>query len=192
MAKKKSRKLTAEEQARFKEHWAALESQLDIEWPIHQESRLQVARVLYEMKKWLKDWGMNKGRNGKWNAVLRKHNIPESTANDYVRLWQEHKDISEADCVLARVKKSLNDCENNSPESDELVTHGGCKAKVKAGDHGDEENYDNSTERRVGIECVFCLTMAEKHAFMEAVDKLGPHKATQEIYKAIVAAGAVV
>ena len=38
---------------------------------------------------------------------------------------------------------------------------------------------------------VFVLTMAEKIAFMKAVKILGPLRATQEMYKAVIAANGV-
>jgi hypothetical protein len=187
MAPKKIKKPkpSAEQQAAADQIWAGLEAQLDQEWPLHQESRLQTARILYEMKRWLRQWGHNKGRKGWWMSVLRKHKIPISTANDYVRLWQEHKDIPPEDCVLARLPISPKNCENNLPDSGRLATFQGVRAKVEA---ASDENCDNSTDRRIGVECIFVLTMAEKHKFMDAVKALGELRATQEIYKAVIAA----
>jgi hypothetical protein len=188
MATKKSKrpKPSAKQLADADQRWAELEAQLDQEWPIHQESRLQTARILYEMKRWLKQWGLNKGRKGRWMSVLRKHRIPISTANDYVRLWQEHKDTPPENCVLARVPISQQDCENNLPESGRFATSSGtASARIEA---ADDEDADKSVDRRIGVECVFVLTMAEKHKFMDAVKALGPLQATKEMYKAVVAA----
>ena len=52
----------------------------------------------------------------------------------------------------------------------------------------DDEDADKSVDRRIGVECVFVLTMAEKHKFMDAVRVIGPIQATKEMYKAVVAA----
>ena len=52
----------------------------------------------------------------------------------------------------------------------------------------DDEDCDSSREKRLAIECIFVLTMEEKHRFMDAVNALGPLVATQEIYKAVIAA----
>ena len=188
MATKKSKrpKPSAKQLADADQRWASLEAQLDQEWPLHQESRLQTAHILYEMKRWLKQWGLNKGRKGRWMSVLRKHRIPISTANDYVRLWQEYKDIPPENCALARVPISQQHCENNLPEPGRFATSSGTvSAKIKA---ADDEYADKSVDRRIGVECVFVLTMAEKHKFMEAVRALGELRATQEIYKAVIAA----
>jgi len=70
MAPKKIKhaKPSSEQRADADQRWADLEAQLDQEWPLHQESRLQTARILYEMKRWLKQWGHNKGRKGWWMA----------------------------------------------------------------------------------------------------------------------------
>jgi hypothetical protein len=182
--KAKNPKPSAEQQAAADQLWADLEAQLDQEWPLHQESRLQTARILYEMKRWLKQWGHNKGRKGLWMSVLRKHKIPISTANDYVRLWQEHKDIPPEDCVLARLRIPQENEQNNLPESGTLASPS-VSAKIEA---ADDEDADKSLDRRIGVECVFVLTMAEKHKFMDAVKALGPLQATKEMYKAVIAA----
>jgi hypothetical protein len=192
MSPKKSKKPkpSAEQQAAADQVWAELEAQFDREWPLHRESRLQVARILYEMKRWLKKWGKNKGRKGRWMEFLRTRNppIPISTANDYVRYWQETQDIPPGDCVLARLPISQQNRENNLPESGKLAaatTPPGAVAKIKA---ADDKDADKSEDQRIGVECVFVLTMAEKIAFMEAVEALTPLRATQAIYKAVIAA----
>jgi hypothetical protein len=184
--KTKNPKPSAEQLATADQIWSDLEARLDQEWPLHQESRLQTGNVLYEMKRWLKQWGHNKGRKGWWMSVLRKHKIPVSTANDYVRLWQEHKDIPPEDCVLARLRIPQQNGQNNLPESGKFgPSYGAVSAKIEA---ADDEDADKSVDRRIGVECVFVLTMAEKHKFMDAVRALGDLRATQEIYKAVIAA----
>jgi hypothetical protein len=185
MPKKTKRKTSAEEQSKAEQRWADLVAQFDRGWPIHSESRLVSGQILYEMKRWLKQWGLNKGRRGRWDAFLRDRKVPLSTANDYVRLWQEHNDMPPEDCVLAR-KKAQQKWENNSAGSAGLTTSGRTLiAKIEA---ADDEAADKSGDRRIGVECVFVLTMAEKILFMDAVKALTPLRATQEMYKAVIAA----
>src|ERR1022692_1000882 len=182
MAKKpKSKKLTPEQELQAKQEWANLVAQFDREWPFHNESRLQVGRILYQMKRWLQKWGKNKGRSGQWMEFLRtrKPPLPISTANDYVRYWQENQDIPPEDCVLARLPISQQNGENNLPDSGRLaVASSGPVATVKP---ADDEDADRSDDHRIGVSCVFVLTMAEKIAFMKAVKILGPLRATQEM-----------
>lgn len=110
--------------------------------------------------------------------------IPISIANDYVRYWQENQDIPPEDCVLARLPISQQNRENNLPESDKLnVASSDPVATVKA---AADKEADKSDDHRIGVSCVFVLTMAEKIAFMKAVEILEPLHATQEMYKAVI------
>ena len=185
-------KPSAEEKADAEQQWANLIAQFKKEWPRHLESRLKSARLLYEIKRWLKEWGQNKGCKGRWMDVLRSFNpaIPISTANDYVCLWQEHTDMPPEDCVLARrkTKKTQQHWENNLPDSGKLAA-GSHRPTIKA---AREKNHDRSSEQRLGVECVFVLTMAEKERFMDAVKALGPLIATQEMYRAVIAKASAV
>jgi hypothetical protein len=186
--KPKKKTLTPEERLQADQELASLVAQLDREWPSNYESRLQMGRILYQIKFWLKKWGKNKGQKGKWQSILdaRKPPIPLSTANDYVRLWQETQDIPPEDCVLARVRIPQQNGEKNPAESAGLATSpSDAVAKIKA---ADDDDADKSKDKRIGVECIFVLTMAEKIAFMKAVGILKPLRATQEMYKAVVAA----
>ena len=49
-----------------------------------------------------------------------------------------------------------------------------------------DEKTDKSPERRLAVECIFVLTLQEKLLFMEAVNKMGPLRATQRMFKAVV------
>jgi hypothetical protein len=188
MAGKKKTKLSPEEWLQAEQELTSLVAQLDREWPSNRESRLQMGRILYRIKGWLQRWGKNKGSKGQWQSILdnRKPPIPLSTANDHIRLWQENQDIPPEDCVLARVRIPQQNRQNNPPDSAGLATSPSDPvAKIKA---AKDKDADESEDRRIGVECVFVLTMAEKIAFMEAVEILKPLRATQEMYKAVVAA----
>jgi hypothetical protein len=187
--KPKKPRPSEEESAAAERQWADLVTQFKLEWPRHVESRLKSAHLLYEMKRWLKQWGWHRGCKGRWKELLGSFlpPIPRSTADDYVRLWQEHMDMPPEDCVLARLPISHKNCKNNLPESGKLATPAGTGAKIKA---ANDEDADKSVEHRIGVECVFVLTMVEKHKFMDAVKALGPLQATQEMYKAVIAKAA--
>jgi transposase-like protein len=164
-------------------HWAQLEAQLDREMPILHESRLQVGRILYHMKRWLKQWGLNKGRRGRWDATCQKHGIDRKSAENWIRLYQEQASIPAEERVVQptkpRAEKSQQDSENNPVRVTGLVQPSVTPAE--------EEDHDYSTDQRLGIECIFVLTMNEKRKFMAAVQALGPLIATQEMYKAVIA-----
>lgn len=187
MANKKSKRLkvSPEQIAALNHQWDDLVGQLAAEWPIRQQSSLQTGRILYEMKRWLRQWGMTKGCKGKWKSTLDRLGIAESTAYDDICRWQEHADIQPDNCVFVR-KKSHKDSENNPPDSNGLAYSGPVAAVTPA----DEEDCDRSYEKRLGIECIFVLTMDEKRKFMDAVKVLGPFIATQEMYKAVIAKAA--
>jgi len=53
-------------------------------------------------------------------------------------------------------------------------------------DPAPDDRQDGSPQHRIAVECIFILTLREKLAFMRAVDKIGPLRATQLMYKALV------
>ena len=177
-----------EESAAAERRFADLVAQFKLEWPRHVESRLKSAHLLYEIKRWLKQWGWHRGCKGRWKELLGSFlpPIPRSTADDYVCLWQEHMDMPPEDCVLARrkIKKTQQHCENNLPDSGKLAT-GSDRPMIKA---ARKKYHDRSPERRRGVECVFVLTDDETKQFMAAVKTLTPLRATEEMYKAVIAA----
>ncbi len=185
MAKKKQRKLSAEELAAAKQQWAELEVQLDQEMQILGPSRLQAGRILFHMKKWLKDWNLLKGRRGRWEATCTKHGIDRKTAENWICKYQEYAGIPAGEWVVQppakpKGKKSRQDWEKNTVKATGLA-----EPSINP---ADDEDCDSSREKRLAIECIFVLTMEEKHRFMDAVNALGPLVATQEIYKAVIAA----
>src|SRR5579863_1237236 len=115
MATKKSKrpKPSAEQKAAAEQQWAELEGALEREMLILIPSQREVGRILYHMKRWLKQWGLNKGRKGRWESVLRKHGLARSTASDWIKLYQAHAQIPKDELVLAPMKKPQQNREKN-------------------------------------------------------------------------------
>ncbi len=186
MAKKKQRKVSPEEWAQAEQQWSDLLARLQQEWPIHRQSRLVSGKILYDMKRWLKKYGQHKGCKGRWKSTLESLQppIPRSTAYDLIRDWQEYQDTPADQCAVAR-KKPQQNSQNNLPDSGALAPGRVDQPVIKV---KEEDDYDSSEDKRNPVWCVFVLTMEEKHRFMTAVNALGPLAATQEMYKAVIAA----
>jgi hypothetical protein len=181
----KKPKPSAEQIVDAKQEWAKLEAELDQEMLILDPSRLQAGRILYHMKRWLKQWNLLKGRRGRWDATCTKHGIDRKTAENWIVRYQERADIPADEWVVqppakTKGKKSQQNCKKNPVKVTGLREPSVNPAK--------DEDHDSSTERRLAIECIFVLTMEEKHKFMDAVKALGELGATQEMYKAVIAA----
>jgi hypothetical protein len=189
MANKKSKKLklSAEQIADASKKIAELESQLAKAMTILGPSEFEVGRILYSIKRCLIQCGWSKGRNGRWEPLVTKHGMDRKTAENRIRKYQEEARIPANERVVQpaspkepKGKKSQQDSENNTVKVTGLE-----QPSVKA---AEDKDCDNSDEKRLGIECVFVLTMEEKHKFMGAVQVLGPIRATQAMYKAVVEA----
>jgi hypothetical protein len=181
----KKRKLSSEQIAAANQVWDKLEADLDQEMLILDPSRLRAGRILYYMKRWLKQWNLLKGRHGRWDATCTKHRINRKTAENWIVRYQERARIPAHEWVVQppaqpKGKKSQLDWKKNTVKATGLVEPSITPA--------DDEDHDSSRERRLAIECIFVLTMAEKHTFMDAVKALGELRATQEMYKAVIAA----
>jgi hypothetical protein len=182
MAKKKKRKLATEELAAANQHWAELEAQLDQEMLVLDPSRLQAGRILYHMKRWLKQWNLLKGRHGRWEATCTSHGIDRKTAENWIVRYQERAGISVADWVVQPAKPKGKKFQQDWKKNPVKVTG----LSVPSVEPAKDEDHDSSTERRLAVECIFVLTMEEKHKFMDAVKALGELGATQEMYKAVI------
>jgi hypothetical protein len=186
MAPKKIKKPkpSSEQIAAAKQQWAELVAQLDQEMQTLGPSRLQAGRILFHMKKWLKDWNLLKGRHGQWDATCTKHGIDRKTAENWICKYQEYAGIPAEEWLVQpakpKGKKSQQDWEKNTVKATGLEEPSVTPA--------DDEDHDSSRERRLAIECIFVLTMSEKHSFMDAVKAIGELRATQEMYKAVIAA----
>lgn len=189
MAPKKIKKPSpsAEQQKLADQRWAQLEAELDKEMLILGPSRDQVGGILYEMKLLLKKYGLNKGRRGRWQAVLRKHRIDRKTAENWIRLYQKKADIPADKMVVAATKESQQNGEKNTVEPTALGSK--CDEPwIEAANEkmADGFSADEPATRRLPIECCFVLTLEQKRLFMKAVKDLGDLKATQRMYQAVV------
>jgi hypothetical protein len=170
-----------------KQEWDALVARLQREMTVFTRSRFEVGHVLYDMKVYLQKYGLNKGRAGKWQAVVTKYfRKDRKTAENYIRIYQEEAGIAPDKCVVAPVKKSQQNGKKNAVKDTALPdeeSDAGAEITV-----ADEDKKDDSTEGRMAVECVFVLTLQEKRLFMEAVRRHGSLRATHLMYQAVVSA----
>ena len=192
MAKPKKRKFTAEQLAAADAQWDELLPQLDEEMKIQGASELECGHLLYDVKRWIKQWGYGKGRKGRWKFICDRYGKDRHTLENWIWEWQKYADIPVEDWVVDHSKSdqsktakqqgesenSQQDCEKNTVEITGIE-----KPKVT---FAADDDHDKSHERRSAVECIFVLTMAEKIAFMEAMEALTPLKATQTMYKAVL------
>jgi hypothetical protein len=193
--KQRCKKYSAEEQKLIEQKWAHLEAVLSKEVNAIKRSRFKIGHILYEMKLWLQKYGLNRGRRGRWQSVLRKNEIDRKTAENYIRLYQEEARIAPHKCVVAPAKKSQQNSKNNTVKPTALV---GAAPVAEVPDQersplarvvaADEREADKSAEGRLPVGCIFVLTLGEKHKFMESVQQLGESRATQLMYSAVVTA----
>jgi hypothetical protein len=179
--KQRPKKYSPEEQKLIEQKWAYLDAELDREMEVLKPSRLRVGHILYEMKLWLQKYGLNRGRRGRWKSVLERHKFDRKTAENWIRLHQEQAGVPPQKWVVAPAKKSQQNSKKNTVKTTVLQ----CEASITA---ADEEEKDRSLEGRLPVECVFVLTFAEKQKFMDCVKQLGPLRATQVMYSAVVTA----
>jgi transposase-like protein len=176
--KKKTNKIPPQAE----QDWAQLEAALDREMQILGPSREEAGRILYQMKRWLQKWGLNRqGRGGRWQKVCDRHEIDRKTAENWIRLYQRKAGIPAGQYVVAPGPAPRKSQQNGGKNP--VNATGMDEAEIEVADN---KNADSSHEGRIAVECVFVLTMAEKIKFMEAVDALGSTRATQLMYLAVV------
>ena len=169
-----------------RQQWDALVTELDKELLIFGPIRHELGRILYSIKAHLRKHGLDKSRIGRWEAMLRERKLEKSTARDWVVKYQQAEGIPLEQCFFPRetlrvkkTRKSHRYRENNRAgtaliESDARI------------DVAPDEKKDDSPKGRLAVECIFVLTYEEKLRFVEAVRSLGPLRATQLMYKAVV------
>jgi hypothetical protein len=169
-----------------RQQWDNLVTELDQEWLIFGQSRHQLGGILHRMKVHLHLHGLDKARTGRWEGMLRERRIEKSTARDWVVKYQQAEGIPLDKCFfkkevlrVPKTRKSHKYRENNSAgtaliESDARI------------DVAPDDKKDASPQGRLAVECIFVLTFQEKLRFVEAVNKLGPLRATQRMYLALV------
>ena len=169
-----------------RKQWDDLVTELDKELLIYRETRHQLGGILYRVKVHLQKHGLDKSHTGRWESILRERHIEKSTARDWVVKYQQAEGIPLDKCFfekeMLRVKKTRKSHkyrENNRAgtalmESDARI------------DVAPDEKKDESPQGRSAVECVFILTYQERLRFIDAVSKLGPLRATQRMYSAVV------
>jgi len=169
-----------------RQQWDALVTELDKELLIFGPVRHELGRILYNIKVHLKKHGLDKARTGKWEAMLRERQIEKSTARDWVVKYQQAEGIPLDKCFFPketlRAKKTRKShrYRGNNRAGTALIES---DARI---DVAPDEKKDKSPQGRMPVECVFVLTFDEKLRFVEAVKNLGPLRATQLMYKALV------
>lgn len=166
------------------QHWEQLVSELDCELLRFGAVRLEMGRILYQMKVHLKGHGLDAGRSGRWKPMLAKRKIAVSTANDWVRKYEESANFPAPQRFFAPPTTRKTPAQKKSTVS-ALFTH---QPSITPADLNDPKKKKIDSNGRLAVECVFVLTLPEKTAFMESVKRLGPSRATQIIYEAVVAA----
>jgi hypothetical protein len=174
-----------------REQWDNLVAKLDLELNFHRESGFQLGRIFYNIKLHLKKHGLDQKRTGRWERMLKERKIPKATARDWVVKYQQADNIPLEKCFFpretVRVKKNRNTHkyrQNNSAVPALFAS----QAKVIAASEVDPKKADKSDDKRTAVECVFVLTYGERLAFMDAVRNLSELRATQVMYRAVVAA----
>lgn len=174
-----------------RQQWDNLVAELDLELNFNRESRYKLGRILYNIKLHLKKHGLDQVRTGRWEHILRERKIAKPTARDWVVKYQQAENIPLDKCFFpketVRVKKTRNTHKygKNNRAVPVLI---GRKAKVVAASEVDSKKADKSDDKRTAVECVFVLTYGERLAFMDAVRSLSELRATQVMYRAVVAA----
>lgn len=174
------------DQQNERQGWDALITELDKELLIYGPVRHNLGRIFYNIRLHLRKHGLDKSHTGRWEAILRERQIEKSTARDWVVKYQQAEGIPLDKCFfpketlrLKKTRKSHRYRENNRAgtaliESDARI------------DAASDDKSDESPQGRLAVECIFVLTRGEKLRFMEAVKNLGPLRATQLMYQAVV------
>ncbi len=193
--KRRFKKYSAEEQELIEQKWAYLETELDREMKVLKPSRLKIGHILYEMKLWLKKYGLNRGRKGRWKSVCDRHKLDRKTAENWIRLYQEEEGVPSLKWVVAPAKKSQRNSKKNTVKPTALSGTAAVEVpdlakspdpRVVAADDDDADK--KGPDGRLAVGCIFVLTLVEKHKFMDSVKQLGELRATQLMYSAVTSA----
>jgi hypothetical protein len=173
-----------------REQWDSLVTELDAELLLYGPVRHQLGKILYEMKVHLHKNGLDRGRKGRWELILRERQIEKSTARDWVVKYQQAEGIPLENCFfrreVQRVKKTRN---SHKYGKNNRAVPALFDPRVVAASEVDSKKADESEDKRTAVECVFVLTYGERLTFMKSVRKLGELRATQAMYKAVVTEG---
>ena len=172
-----------------RQQWDNLVTELDAELIVYGPVRHQLGKILYKIKVHLHAHGLDKGRHGRWESILRERHIEKSTAREWVVKYQQAEGIAPARCFfpqeMTRIKKTRNSHkygEKNRAVPAPLAA----LARIECADDKDPSNRDKNG--RMAVECIFVLTLGEKLEFMESVKKLRPLRATQIMCASVIKA----
>jgi hypothetical protein len=175
-----------ESQQTERQQWDDLVTELDKELILYGTVRYELGRILYNIKVHLHKHGLDKGRRGRWEAILKERKIEKSTARDWVVKYQQAEGIPLEKCFfpnetkrLPKTRKSHKYRQNNSAGT-ALIESDAWIGVVP------DEYKDASPQGRLAVECVFILTHSEQLQFLKAVERHGPLRATQLMYRALV------
>jgi len=169
-----------------RQQWDNLVTELDKELLIFGETRYELGRILYNIKVHLRKHGLDKSHTGRWQAILDEREIEKSTARDWVVKYQQAEGIPLEKCFFPAETKRLKQT-RKSHKYRENIRAGTARIKTDARIViADDEKNDGSPQGRSPVECIFVLTLREKLLFKKAVDRLGPLRATQRMYQAVV------
>ena len=175
-----------------RKQWDNLVNELDLELNFHNQSNHQMGAVLYRMKVHLKTHGLDQVRTGRWERLLGERKINKNTARDWVVAYQIKERIPPEKCFFPKevervITKKVNSQQNRKTNRTGTVLFDS-DARVVAASEVDPDKADKSDDKRTAVECVFVLTYSERLAFMDAVRKLSELRATQVMYRAVLAA----
>lgn len=173
-----------------RQQWDDLVTELDTELIVYGKSRLQLGKILYKIKVHLHAHGLDKGRKGRWEAILRERDIAEkSTARDWVVAYQQAEAIPPDKCFFPKEMKRVRRTPKTHKygEKNRAVPARLAEPRIECADDKDPKNADKNG--RMAVECIFVLTSGEKLDFMESVKKIGPLRATQVMCESVVKAG---
>src|SRR5258708_7116708 len=83
-----------------RQQWDKLVNELATEMKMMKLIRHQAGRILYDMKVHLQEHGLDKGRGGRWETVLRELEIEKSTARDWVVKYQFAENLPPDKCFF--------------------------------------------------------------------------------------------
>jgi hypothetical protein len=187
-----SKSAQSEKVKRAETRWRELVSMLDAEMHLYRQNRYRVGEILYHIKVFLKEQKWDKGRRGRWKALVKERFGAETqTADDIVRDYEDLENIpAHKRFYKPRKKPSTSQIaqqngKNNTVENTALVFEAQPESEAKAVIVA-SATEDESPEKRGAVECIFVLTRQEKQDFMRAVEELGELDATRLMYEAVV------
>lgn len=172
-----------------RQQWDDLVTELDAELIVYGPVRHQLGKILYKIKVHLHAHGLDKGRHGRWESILRERQIEKSTAREWVVKYQQAEGIAPDKCFfpqeMTRVKKTR--YSHKYGKNNRAVPALLDQTRIACADDRDPTNRDKNG--RLAVECIFVLTYDEKLDFMKAVGKLGSLRSTQVMCASVIKAG---